>query len=360
MSEHQIISSNLGHGNPAAATAIDLLARQSDIESELVFQSVIPAIGNVVHRLRTSIPALAERYTRDTARAREGRTAELFGKALYLETRYRSSSYGQDRDLHVVQEHPLFGIEADLLERDGYSSVRLLVPDVYPKGSGVKALLKHVGSTAMVWNVLAQERLSSLGIPTELIKPFYLDAFRSDEAEFMRTGLSVVIKSSGSGMPRAWRNALISELSGSDDADWAMHTNKGVYDQMGFTKVDKPTDSIIGFFEDLGGKTEVVIGYPSELAKVVIDMQSRGVPVRFISLAPRGSHEVENMKTLRDLGLLIAELRFDGKSSSIDKVDVIGVDRLRGAIATGSRLVNNEGFTGSVPYWDVVAASKVS
>ncbi len=95
-------------------------------------------------------------------------------------------------------------------------------------------------------------------------------------------------------------------------------------------------------------------------AKVVTDMQGRGVPVRFISLTPRGSHEVENMETLRDLDLLIAELRFDGKPGSIDRTDVIGVDRLRRVIATGSRLVNNDGFTGSVPYWDVVAASKVS
>ena len=142
MSEHRIISSSIGHGNPAAATAIDLLARQDGIESELVMQSLVPAIGNVIHKLRTGIPSLADRYTRDTAKSREGRSAEFFGKALYYETRFRSTSDNNPSELHVVQEHPLFGINSDLLEQDGYSSVRLLVPDVYPKGSGVKALLK--------------------------------------------------------------------------------------------------------------------------------------------------------------------------------------------------------------------------
>jgi hypothetical protein len=359
MSEHFITTSRVGHGNPAAAFALERLAEQDGIETEFALQTVVPFLANVLHSRRRRQPDLSAQYTVDSSSARESGYAMLFGWLSYhssVSFHARNKPIEQARTLHIVQEHPLFGVDKEVLEEDGFHTVRLLVPDTYPKGSGVLALKKHPGSTAVVWNRSAEEKLGTLGVPTKLVKPFYLDAFAPDSERFKSNGRDLVVKSSGCGMPEAWKNQLLSELGQlSDGTSWSLHLPRRVVGDDGSKRILSIRDSIEAYLSDLGGKTRFMMGYPSELAQIAVDMNFRGVPVRMMCFSPTGEHELENMRMLRDMGVLHSEILFNGQTApSLDGVQVSRPDRLAAIMSESYEVADVGDFIGSVKYWDTL------
>lgn len=350
--QKNIISSPLiGHGNPFAAEAINRLAEIEGRDTELIFQRTIPKLGNVAHQFRTSVPALAEQYTKDSS-VREGFAAKLFGRLSFYELSIRAGDVDQDTTLHLTQEHVLLGTPQKVLQEKGFDTVRLLVPDVYPKQSGKAALAKHSGATAFVWNKGCYEELAEEGVAVELIKPFYLDAFKPEADETIGTGLPIVIKSSGSGMPQSWRSQLSQAMQAIDDMPWAIHHPDTVETSNQRMAAHGLQDNIRYFFNDIGVETRLIIGPPSELVGIVFDLNSRGIPVRLISFPPRGEHEYRNLATAMEHGLVLSELRFDTKPPTISGLDVIHCSDLADAVHQ-ERITYpvDNGFLGNVPYW---------
>ena len=359
MTKNVISAPLIGHGNPFAAEAILRLGEAEGISSELVYQKTIPRLANLAHQFRTSVPALAERYTKDSS-AREGVLAKAFGRLSFLELSHRLGDTEPGTTLHLTQEHVLLGTPQERLQGRGIDHVNLLVPDVYPKSSGKAALAKYVGSTALVWNRPCYDELTAEGLQAKLVKPFYLDAFSPDLDQFNRVGRKVVAKISGSGMPRQWRKQLSGAMSCLEDPDWSVHYPEIISSGQGDQAIDCLNDSIEGFFGDLGSNTRVVIGFPSELVNVVFDMKSRGVPVVMITLPPRGEHEYRNLQTAVQHGLAVAELRFDDRPPTIDGLGAIYCSDLGGSITNLQRDVEiDDQFLGTMPYWRSLISSHV-
>jgi hypothetical protein len=272
-----------------------------------------------MHAGMTEDPARAEDYSKHSESQRLDLKAKLFSIACAGELLARTGLDRSEPSQYCFsQEHPIFGSHPDLLRHWlNASSLRVFVPDVHPKESSVEILRRKVAEMPVefaVWNVEAEKELRDMGMPVVLKKPFMLDGFRPDLDEFMRGGSELVIKSSGSGMPKAWEDKLMEVFfnrkdSKEDPVSWAIHTQRRRYKQsQAYPWITDKAWRIENFYQSLGGDTRLIVSFPTELVGVVADMNQRGVPAYMISMPPRGAHEVRNQDFARRNGLLYGYL----------------------------------------------------
>lgn len=315
---HELLSvTTVADGNPATAMALEEQAKLAGIPlCETIELSLTSNVGNIVHRRLTSDHAKAARYTEDSDARRVGLMAKSFAFASFVEfaTKARANRDSNPTRWTVVQEHQLLGAIPRVLEWLGIETIQLATPDVFPKESGIVAVKRHEQAQISVWNTVAQSALLERGVRTELDKPYFLDGFRPDQEVFLKNGREVIVKSSGSGMPEAFEKGLRTAL-GSLDVDWAFHTLTDRFSPGQVVSHYSKKSRISSFFDDLGGQTRLIIGYPSELVGIVCDMQSRGVPTEMITLPPRGIHEKNNLRFALDYGLVRAELSLPDNAS---------------------------------------------
>lgn len=327
-------------GNPSAFWALSQLALQAGIEPLEVSLTATSRLVNLFHGGISADPEKAARYTADSEAARVGTKARLYAKLSFLEfqTRLRQAEGFEPTNnrWNIIQEHALLGSSIRALRNRGISSQRLIVPDVYPKESGILAAQAHEGTTIAVWNQTAFAELQERGIASELIKPFLLDGLLPFETDFADQGKEIVVKSSGSGMPAAWSDALRASLHGLN-GDWAMHTPGSVVTEVGSTSIAKRKDQIQEFYNNLGGRTRLLIGYPSELVEVMCELRARSVPVWMITLPPRGSHEKRNLQFALENDIVLGELRFKGdeKESSLPGLRQIDLNNISKLVSWG-------------------------
>ncbi|MFO0971687.1 MAG: hypothetical protein U0520_05075 [Candidatus Saccharimonadales bacterium] len=283
-------------GNPATLLALDELARNDGLDFTALRLSTVSAPARFFHKGVSADPARAEHYVLSSEEERAGLKGRLFGTVAAAEFAVRHALFAHGAThWDVVQELPLLTIHPLVLSLLGIKTARLMVPDVYPKESGVAAVEKHKKMARFsVWNADAAAELQDRGFEVDFTQPYLLSSFRPEKDDFSSQGLEVIMKTSGSGAPEAWIEEIICNLE-RGGVQYAVHTpeyrmtngrKKIVYDDF--------NSRIKAFYDDLGGKTRMLIGYPTELVGVVCEMRERDVDCWMVTLPPRGAHELRN------------------------------------------------------------------
>lgn len=310
----EIISvSQVADGNPSTVMSLANQLRQqggNPIETYLVASS-LPV--NLFHRAMTADPEDAKRYTETSEEKRVNVLSRAYAKICFADFAGRILCNDDfDRDYpsrwNIVQEHQLLGARPKTLNRLGIDTVRLVVPDVFPKESAELAVEEMAGASISVWNTQAYDYLRERNFKVELHRPYLLDGFRPNTDTFCNEGLGVVVKSSGNGMPKKWQHELQQSL-GLVGQEWALHTPQGriAHDLSTAQNLSKRS-RIESFYNDVGGRTRLLIGYPSELVGLVCELRERGVPTWMITLPPRGAHERRNLRFAIDNNIVLGEL----------------------------------------------------
>ncbi|MEK9196070.1 MAG: hypothetical protein AAB914_01745 [Patescibacteria group bacterium] len=341
---------DVADGNPSTLMSLEQQALQAGIDPISIYLRATSWPVNRFHANMTSDPNTAQSYTDESEAKRLGATAKIYSVASFVEFTCRvalSDEFERDTDKrwNVIQEHQLLGASPAILDKIGVRAIRLATPDVYPKESAIIAAqkLKEKDITISVWNRTAQDYLNNLGISTELHKPYLLDGLLTEPTSFRAGGKTVVMKSSGSGLPMTWFEKLQTGLLASG-VDFATHIP---------ISNSNRAERIRDFYSDLGGRTKLIIGYPSELVSVACDLQSRGSAVQMLTLPPRGAHEKRNLEFAMDNNIVIGELSFDRDAlTTFDGLDRIGPSDIKEVIAslpgTGTLPKN---VIGTKPFW---------
>jgi len=312
--KQEIISvADVADGNPSTAWSLAEQLRQeggSPIEVLLKTTSV-PA--NYFHKDISADHHEAHLYTANSEEKRLNRRSRLYAATCFGEFAARLSIYRGHKTRipsrwTIIQEHQLLGASRIVTDLLGITDIRVVVPDVFPKESAKHTVENTPGAHFSVWNTAAQKELEAEGFEVELHKPYLLDGYRPSTPEFMQQGKELVIKSSGNGMPVEWEKEIVSEVARSVNLTWGLHTTRGsTSHKFEVMKRVSKRDRIQNFYDDLGGNTRLVLGYPSELVGVVCDLRSRGVPVWMICLPPRGAHELRNLLFAMENNLVLGE-----------------------------------------------------
>lgn len=346
----------IADGNPSAMMAAINLAAESGLNSKAYYINVFPAVGGLIHGFTTNSPKRAENYTSNTDERRLGPAAMAFSRLVGLEFR---SKFGMSGDgigsLEFFQEYPLLGLDSKELDSMEVEGVRLVVPDSFPKISGIKAVDKHKERAKFaVWNTYAQQELEELGLEAELVAPFILEGLRPDNEDFDLTGDQVIVKSSGSGIPKVWwdeiRHALFNHMD--SEVRWSMHGKKELLRSYLDPKYNGLRSArILSYYRAFGSATELMICYGSEQVEVGFEMWRRGVPVRMVLLPPRGSHEDRNIRLAIEAGIAVAQLRLPG-APNIPNLEIVEPKDIN-SLLTGQRRVApfNFGFLGREPLY---------
>jgi hypothetical protein len=336
----------VGHGNIAAAIALQRLLQMNGIEDSEIWRLRFTAkAGQVLHRGMSHLPGVSRSYTNASEQVRRSLLARGFGQLLYRELAWHLNAFKNERkqapselNLMVIQEHQLFGLTQKMMNKLG--SAYLLVPDVFPKASAKDIVRKWKDKIIfLVWNEDAYEELHREGLPVALVPPFLLAGFRPEEqsttnrpekkSDFYEEGVPVVLKSSGSGMPAAWVKQIQQVLQ--ICPEYRMFLPRQVWEngskhQFKQGEIENELDE---FYQSLGGKTRVIISYPSEMTMVVQELRARGVPVIWICLPPRGEHEKRNLEYAFAHHLCTALLDFDLPPDFLPHILRITIPELR-------------------------------
>lgn len=312
--KQEVISvADVADGNPSAAWSIARQCRDFGGDPTTVLLTTTSVPVNYFHRDISADHHEARYYTEHSETKRLDLKSRLYALACFGEFSVRLSlSKGHNLDIPsrwtIVQEHQLLGASDMLIDSLGITDIRVVVPDVFPKESAKHAVKNTVGATFSVWNKAAQHELENEGFDVVLHKPYHLDGFRPDTPEFYAEGKELVVKSSGNGMPKEWEDEIMAALAKSRITTWGIHTPRGKTSNKFEVKRRAPKlQRMQNFYDDLGGNTKVLIGYPSELVGVVCDMRQRGVPVWMICLPPRGAHELRNLQFASENNLVLGE-----------------------------------------------------
>lgn len=308
----------IAEGNPTMQEAALRQAKQDGIDVTAVNLNITGWLGSHMHSGMTEDPSRAERYSKSSEEERLNLKARLFSIACAGELMAR---VGLDREepsqFCFSQEHPIFGLHPEVLRHWlNASSLKVFVPDVFPKESAVEILRRKAVEMPVefvVWNVEAEKELRDRGMPVELKKPFMLDGFRPDLDEFAESGSELIVKSSGSGMPEDWENELVEAFQNrglrGDAVSWAIHTQRRRYKQSQvYPWITNKAWRIEDFYKSLGANTRLLVSFPTELVGVVAGIHTRGVSTMMVSMPPRGAHEVRNQKFALEHGLLFGYL----------------------------------------------------
>jgi hypothetical protein len=345
----------VGHGNPASLEAIRRLAEQNQITLHDFHIKVSPLLAQVFHIVMSKNRQLRDHYTSRSENLRSSRLGQTFAALCFLEFQtllmiQRANHLDNQLPIiwWVVQEHPVLGSNKRALQRLNIQEVRVHVPDTFPKQSAELALRKldtmGIIASFYVWNTQAYDELNKKGFDVKLTAPPLLEAYQPDKPEYWTRGKEVVIKSSGSGMPKKWSRALQSALPHA-----VIHTPQG-----------NPQQDIARFFQDLGGNTRLIIAHPSEVIQIAYSMRQRGQHVHVPVLPPRGDHELRNLKTAMELRLVTQVVDFgDGVKlpDEFSELQRILVYDLKYLLQENPAQPNLNGFLGTEPIFKPVHLS---
>lgn len=361
--KQEIISvSDVADGNPSAAWSIARQLRDLNGDPTEILLTATSVPVNYFHRDISADHHEARYYTEHSEVKRLDLKSRVYAAACFGEFSVRLAlSKSHDLDLPsrwtIVQEHQLLGAPDMMIDSLGITDIRVVVPDVFPKESAKHAVRNTVGATFSVWNVEAHHELEVEDFEVELHRPYHLDGFRPRTPEFFTEGKELVIKSSGNGMPKEWENELTSTLARSRDTTWGLHTPRGkTSHKFEVMRMLTKAERVQNFYNDLGGNTQILIGYPSELVSVVCDMRERGVPIWMIALPPRGAHELRNLQFAIENNLILGEFtpRDYTHPPTFPEVEQITADQIIGLLQNLPKAKWVEGIIGTTPIWSDV------
>ncbi len=302
----------IADGNPAEAIALHQSAQEADIDvAPIINLSTTSSIVQKFHHRTTQNPDKAQGYTKNSEAKRVNTSARLYASASFAEffMRARRRVDGRPVRWNVVQEHALLGSNRRTLDILGVQEISLYTPDVFPKESGVLAASQS-DAEIVVWNSEAFEYVADQGVRARMAKPILLDTL-GPKVDTEHRGHEVVLKSSGSGIPFYIGNAILGGLYRSEQR-WIAHTPDVIYESgVTYASSRNKQDRIRDFYDSLGASVKVLIGYPSELVGVGMELRARGTPVWMITLPPRGKHELNNLSFGHRHGLILGEIAID-------------------------------------------------
>ncbi len=306
----------IGAGNPNTALAAVLSAQRMGLEADFFTFPGVSSLATSFHQSVTSDPERAAEYIETSEAERAGFKGKALGALSLPEFALQCLARSQGRPIqwNVAQELPLRSAPDWLLKKLSVVDARVLVPDVFPKETAKDAVMRHDIARMSVWNQDAYDELRADGVRVELNRPYLLDGMRPDTEEFMQQGSEVVVKFSGSGAPTGWIWGLEGVLDNLTQKGHRTALHAPTYNVKD-SKYNEQTDFIPqmhSFYEDLGGNTRILIGYPSELVGLVCELRSQGVPIWMLALPPRGMHEYRNLRFAHKHGIVFAELNMSG------------------------------------------------
>lgn len=300
----------IGDGNPAALQARKNLYNREKPKSDFtIFHPVVAStIARQLHRIMTWSESLRELYTRSgEEHVRSSVSARMLGAMFYHSLcqqllAHELYSSRAPLALTLVQEHLLLGAATEHLLQHGFTSMQLLIPDTQPKESAVIGLLHHPEVTAVTWNSDTYDLLTQRGVHSvQLGKPELIKGHTTqvEYSNLQNRGTEIIVKTSGSGMPREVKEVLLAALR-AQKQPWLFHTpdnaflfdGKTEYVRMFGTAQSRRTD----FYQNLGGKTQLLITYPNEQIQAVTELVACGCSPELLFLPPRGEHELNNIR----------------------------------------------------------------
>jgi hypothetical protein len=309
MREKCISVPNIADGNPSAAMA---WAKQNESEPPVLRLRVSSWLVEKFHRGISDDPEQANTYTQDSEAKRVGVFAMVYALAAFAELSLSLAMNGGCRELTIVQEHQVMLASHRILKFLGVGAINILVPDVYPKDSAVRAanrLADRMGKEAVTMTVWNQEAYRELNEGDNRFETKETEPWLLNLAPGSAPGVETVLKASGSGMPKKWEEALIEAYRLKPEQVW--------------TPLAKPgrEDRIKGFYGSLGSDTRYIIGYPSELVQVVASLNSKN-KVKLVALPPRGAHELKNLEWAISKGFVVLPPKSIGIDRALYQIDV--------------------------------------
>lgn len=344
---------DVADGNPATVFALEQSARECGVQTETVALTASSLPVNLFHGKISHDPEAAVAYSEHSEQRRLDARSRLYGKLAFAEFCARTGWRDVPRPARWIaaQEHQVLGASPRILHRLGITEIDLVVPDVFPKESAVEAVQRHDNAELVVWNTTAHDELSQRNVPNRLVAPFLLSGYRPDFPDGWG-GDEIVVKASGSGMPEAWQQALVRELTQMQDTEWSVHVPGWQYDFVRNRAMPDKRLRLAHFFDRLGTHTRIIVGHPTELIEVVASAQAQGAPTTLLALPPRGQHEIRNMEFARDMGLLIGELSFStSQRPTLGGVALIDVRGVGEVVNETPQVSHVSGLLGLDPYW---------
>lgn len=333
---------DIADGNPWMWFALEGLATRRGIEThEIALRDTSTLLVGAVHGAMSRVPALAERYTRDSESRRNGKLAGLYSRHAFRNVVSRVAEVAYDPPMRwiLTQEHPILRADDEELERLGVSDVDIVVPDTEPKRSSIHTVQRLHRATSYVWNQDAYEQLQDMGLRSELIRPALIEGVTGVPI-LPDNGASVLAKTSGSGMKQAWISRLVQALSEAtvavdklasveDSFDWSLYTPSQHYFLFGDKPLSNKRARITQFCQSICLNTSIIIGFPTELVAVVAEARLKGAPTLLLACPPRGEHEAQNLKYAQKHGLLLGEIDFTGNHEpSAKNIQRVRIDDL--------------------------------
>lgn len=270
MLERRIYVPKVGDGNPFCAQGIANL-----IDGQIHELNGMSSLVSWWHQVMTLWGA--DSYTKNSESLRQNTLAKLASTVLSFEWQQSIPHQPTDRIGLFVQEHPLMSVSKEKLHHDFSCGVYLVVPDVYPKQSAIE-VAKQKEATMLVWNQDAYDLVTHKYqySQVELVRPMLMSSILGSSEDYYCRGSSVVVKSSGSGMPSLWLRELQSTL-------FTTNLDVRIFSKSKLTTnhqtIHLPSDSQLRaamYFHELGELTQLIVSYPSEQIQIITEMFQLG------------------------------------------------------------------------------------
>lgn len=295
-----VISPFIGNGNPASALSIAYLL---NVKSLLLDGLGIRVLRRG-HKGISTNPQAIEEYNKkgDVLRLVGGFAIGFLELISWLNKEMLKPPLS---DIGIfVQEHILGVLPEELLKKWFPFGVFLAIPDVLPKKSALSILRKKEVVQPVVWNKTAYNELKKQGFDPILTALFLPEGFVG-EVDFRDKKLArkIVVKSSGSGMPKEWINSLTGYARENKITIEIWLPDKKISFNQNGQKEEKDfkdkllEDYLKDFYQSLvDDPPEYLVSFPSEMTQVAAWMRKNGWDGIFATLPPKGPHEAENKK----------------------------------------------------------------
>lgn len=294
--EIHVVVSKVGDGNPFYAHGL-----ADSLEGTITELDGITQLISFWHQWMTAYKS--KEYSNNSEAVRSSSLAQLAAAFLGLEVRYNYPKTKSNRVGIFVQEHSLMNLSCDELNQRFPGGIYLAIPDVYPKHSA-REIASRKNAALLVWNHDAYDQEIQYHHNTILIEPNLYTSFTGGGENFKHQGVPLVLKTSGSGMPKSWLSHMNRVLT-TTSLNYQLFVPGSVI--MPERKITLPSNisrRAAKFFDSLGAHTRVFCTYPNEEIQVTAEMYQLGWDGNCLAYPFRGQHEENNFRFAREHGFI--------------------------------------------------------
>jgi hypothetical protein len=300
-----LYSLKVGLGNPASVIALASQAKRLGLSAQTNLIDNLTA--RTIHTRISQTPERIANYTDNGESLRSGFAATVFA-SIFLPADILISNIRASRnifDIGVFAQELLldsFG-DAQLMKKFP-KGVFLLIPNVHANDNA-KEVLKRKKARPVVWNKDEYKVLRDTGYDPVLVAPWLPSGFIETEEMKDPTKNRIVVKASGGGIPKQFLNP-IRQLK---------ESGKTIREFLPDGR--DPDLQMSEFYNDLiNNPPETLIGFSSENIQVVSYLYSKSWKGRFLSLPPKGDHELKNLEWAVKMGICQGVIDFGFEMAS--------------------------------------------